>query len=433
MTTKALLLLVFFLCCTRLSAQPGWIWPEDSIKAAKAKEYYALYSDLSKLGNSEEALPYLEWLLAEVANLNVGLYIGAAKTYEDLAEKAEDAAAKASYQEQVLAVYDKRIEYFNHEGDVLNRKAFSAYKFYKDDKAKYPQLIELFDKANSLNGVAAFDNNLIAFMDVLKRSKLTGGAISDEEVLEYYDGISEILEAKIAKEPSEWLIKIQETIDQILIEIVPLDCSFVENTLGSKLKEDPSNLKMAKKVFHLLLTGKCTDSPLFFESAKIIQDEAPSYGFARILAAKRAADDDHEAALKYYNEALSLTDENEKKAETSLDIARIYAAQEQKAMARTHARKALGYQEEMPEAYNLIGNLYYHSYEDCKEGVSRVKDRAVFIAAYDMYRKAGNAKGMEDAKSQFPSIGEIFEEGMQEGDKIVLSCWVKESVVLQKR
>ena len=62
-----------------------------------------------------------------------------------------------------------------------------------------------------------------------------------------------------------------------------------------------------------------------------------------------------------------------------------------------------------------------------------MKDRAVFIAAYDMYRKAGNAKGMEDAKSQFPSIGEIFEEGMQEGDKITLSCWVKESVVLQKR
>ncbi|MEQ8808497.1 MAG: hypothetical protein RIE59_05465, partial [Imperialibacter sp.] len=180
MTTKALLLFAFLLCCARLSAQPGWIWPEDSTKAAKAKEYYALYSDLSKLGNSEEALPYLEWLLAEVANLNVGLYIGAAKTYEDLAEKAEDAAAKASYQGKVLAIYDKRIEYFNHEGEVLNRKAFSAYKFYKDNKAKYPELIELLDKANSLNGVAAFDNNLIAFMDVLKRSKLTGGGISDE-------------------------------------------------------------------------------------------------------------------------------------------------------------------------------------------------------------------------------------------------------------
>jgi tetratricopeptide (TPR) repeat protein len=433
MTTKSVLLFFFFLYSANLIAQPGWVWPTDSADSDKAKEYYALYSDLSKAKNQIEALPYLEWLLDKAPKLNVALYIGATSTYEDLADAETDPAKKLAFQEKTLEVYDKRIEYFGNEGEVLNRKAFASYRYFKDNKAKYPELIELFTKANRLNGIDAFDNNLIAFMDVLKRTKLSGGTISDQEILGYYGEISDILNAKIEKESSPRLIQIQEAVDQLLVGIVPIDCGFVENTLGPKIKQDPSDLKTAKKLFHLLLTGKCTDSPLFYESAEIIQTNEPSYGIARVLAGKRAAEGDYENALKYYNQALDLTDENEKKAETSVDIAKVYSSRGEKALARGHAVKAIGYDQNLAEAYNLIGNLYYHSYEDCKEGVSRVKDRAVFIAAYDMYRKAGNAKGMEEAKSQFPSIGEIFEEGMQEGDKIALSCWVKESVVLQKR
>ena len=55
------------------------------------------------------------------------------------------------------------------------------------------------------------------------------------------------------------------------------------------------------------------------------------------------------------------------------------------------------------------------------------------ISDYEMYQKAGNSKQMEAAKSQFPSIEEIFNESYEEGQKITVDCWINESVTIQRR
>jgi tetratricopeptide (TPR) repeat protein len=212
-----------------------------------------------------------------------------------------------------------------------------------------------------------------------------------------------------------------------------VDCDFVEKNLGPKLKENPSDLKLAKKILQLQLTGKCTDSPLFMTSSKIVNEKEPTYSLSKVIAAKSAADGKTEEAFKYYNQAIELADDNQKKAEIYYDMAKINAADGQKVAARNNARKALSFDPTLSEAYTLIGNLYLGSYDDCRGGESKVKDRAVFIAAYEMYKKAGNTQGMEKAKEQFPSIGEIFEEGMKEGDVLTVGCWVQESVTLQRR
>jgi len=73
------------------------------------------------------------------------------------------------------------------------------------------------------------------------------------------------------------------------------------------------------------------------------------------------------------------------------------------------------------------------SYEDCKGGVSRVQDRAVFLAAYEMYKKAGNSKMMQLAKAQFPSMEEIFELSLKEGETLRVGCWINETVTIQRR
>lgn len=412
-------------------AQPGWNWPEDR---ATAEEKNALYTDFLKQDNFKAALPHLDWLLANAPDLNESLYINGAKIYEGLADNEPDAAKTVQYQEQALSMYDKRIQYFGNEGDVLNRKGYTAYKYYKDNKAKYPDLIKMFEKVYELNGVNTLDNNLLAFMDVVRRFKLTGGAITDVQVLDYYDEIMAIIDLKKATGKNlDRIEKISENIDKLLTATVTVDCEFVENNLGPKLKADPTDLKLAKKILQLQLTGKCTDSPLFMTSSKIVNEKEPTYSLTKVIAQKLAAEGKNEEAFKYYNQAVELADDNQKKAEIYYDMAKINAADGQKVSARANARKALSMDPSFSDAYTLIGNLYLGSYDDCRGGESKVKDRAVFIAAYEMYKKAGNSQGMEKAKEQFPSIGEIFEEGMKEGDVLSVGCWVQESVTLQRR
>jgi len=62
-----------------------------------------------------------------------------------------------------------------------------------------------------------------------------------------------------------------------------------------------------------------------------------------------------------------------------------------------------------------------------------VKSRACYLAAYDMYAKAGDNSGMGRAKSQFPSITDIFSLGMKEGDAIDVGCWIGGSTTIRKR
>jgi hypothetical protein len=57
----------------------------------------------------------------------------------------------------------------------------------------------------------------------------------------------------------------------------------------------------------------------------------------------------------------------------------------------------------------------------------------VYLAAYDMYQRAGDAKGMARAKEQFPSKEEIFLINWSVGDTQRVSCWINETVTIRTR
>ena len=73
-------------------------------------------------------------------------------------------------------------------------------------------------------------------------------------------------------------------------------------------------------------------------------------------------------------------------------------------------------------------NIEIYSKPDCP-----YCDRAVFIAAYAMYQKAGNSSAMANAKSQFPSQEELFLYNMEVGQSYTVGCWINETITLQKR
>jgi len=73
------------------------------------------------------------------------------------------------------------------------------------------------------------------------------------------------------------------------------------------------------------------------------------------------------------------------------------------------------------------------SYEDCKKGQSRVKDRLIFIAAHKMYMRGGHVAQAKSAKAQFPSAEEIFTENYEVKQQLKVDCWINETIILEKR
>jgi tetratricopeptide (TPR) repeat protein len=416
----------------------GWNWPQDPQDRKTAEEKYVLYTDMFNLGNFKAAeVPFL-WLLEKCPDLNPSLYINGAKIFENLADAETNAGQKKIYADSCLMLYDLRIKYFDEEANVLNRKAFYAYKFKYDDTSYYPQLFELFQKAFKLNKGDFLDNNLVAYMDVVRRYKQAGGKLTDDQILDIYDTLSDVIDYKIQKATKmgknvDYLNTSLDQINQLLPTIINVSCEFIDSNLLPKMLQNPNDLKMAKNVFKLAYAQKCFDGKAFLQSAIIVQKNDPQFGMAKLIGDRYYSQEDFKNAILYYDQALDETDENTKKADIYLKEADIYSRQGEKQTARDQAEKCIKVDPSKNECYTTIGNLYFNSFNECKQEVNPVQDRAVYIAAYEMYRKAGNKEGMANAKAQFPSNEDIFTYNMHVGDPIKVGCWINEVVTIQKR
>ncbi|MEP1035665.1 hypothetical protein [Ekhidna sp.] len=416
------------------NAQNGWNWGEQ-IDIAKEKN--VLYTDAKNAKNFKSAVPPLEWLLENTPDLNPSIYINGAKIYQALGKKEKDAAKKESYIQRGLELHDKRIEYYPEDkADIMDRKSIYAYGFYSKTKEKYPYLYEVYSEAFELNGANMNSGNLVAYMNVVYKYRFSGGDLSDEQVIEIYSAISDALEkqkSRVSGDNKKKYDNMMGNVDKLLTATgVEISCTFVEEKLGPKLDEG-NDLNMAKKIFGLMLKGKCLDSPLALKAAGIVQDNEPTFGVAKFMAQKNGQDGNDAKAIEYFQEAAGLTDDNGEKAEMYVNIARIQMKNGQKSTARNSARRALSFDPSYKDAYKLIADLYMGSFDDCKQEQSQVQDRAIFIAAYNEYRKAGNSSGMAAAKAQFPSIEDIFNEGKQEGESLTIGCWINVTVALERR
>lgn len=415
-------------------AQSGWNWPEDPAMREKAQEKNAYYTDMLKADNYSEAIKPLNWLLQNTPDLNTSIYINGVKVYKGLADEVKDTQRKNQLEDSVVTLYDLRMKYFDNKVDVSNRQAYDAYTLWKDRAGKYKELYGLQKNNFYLSGKDIMTVNLIAYLDAMRLYKAKGGDITDDMVLDAYDTISSILEYKIAQSgSSDRLDRIKDLVDKVFSATVQVNCDFVENNLGAKLKADPTNMKLAERIVKFSFAGKCTDTKAFLRAATLVETREKDFGLARLLGLRYKSLQKYDSAEKYLKQAISYSDDNLKKADVYLDLADVASKLGRKSTARSYANNALEQDPSRKEAYDFIGNLYFGSYNDCKGGDNVVKDRAVFIAAYEMYKKAGDAKGMAAAKEQFPSQEEIFTYNMEVGQQVTVGCWINETVTIQKR
>ena len=435
MITKTITFTFFAFAMLSLKAQSVWNWGEDE---DTAKEKQVLYKDYYKSKKYLSALEPLNWLLKNTPNLNPSIYIDGVKIYEALANAETDPAKKEAYIQTALGLYDKRIEVgLGKKADITQRKAGTAYRFYSKTKEKYPYIYEQLTRAYALNGAKMNPGYLVAYMNAIYKYRFAGDELSDQDVIDIYFKISEALntQRKGATEAQKKKIdKSLDTVDKLLVATkVEISCNFVEQQLGPKLNTEEDPLNMAKNIFNFMLKGKCTERPLAMRAAKIIQEREPTYAVAKLIAQRNAQNNNDEVAIQFFEEAARLTDDATEKAEVYLSIAKIQSGNGQKSLSRNSARRALSYNLQFTDAYKHIGDLYMTSFDQCKGEKSQVLDRAVFIAAYGEYSKAGNKKGMQSAKSQFPSIENIFSEGYEEGQSVTVGCWINTTVKIERR
>lgn len=418
-------------------SQADWNWPEDEALKTQAKEKQAYYKLLIATSEFEKAFKELNWLYSNNPELHQTIYIEGVNCIKKIIKKGVDDNRKNALQDSILWMYDQRIAYFENDASALDRKAYEAFQLYYKTPTKYAMLNELYEQAYEANGTGISDFNLNSYMLLAKlyhqRDKQKMPA---EKVLDIHTQISDIIASKLKNGgKADRLKKEQDKTDAWLSSIEGiLTCEFIEEKLLPKFKANPTDLSIAKKIFKYSVQAKCTDKPYFLEaSEQVFESDETTFTLAKVLGSKYLSQGNLSKASEYLNEAKKLASTPDEKFDALIGLASINSKRGNKTKARSLAYEALSVKPGSAEAYNLIGNLYFKSFDDCAGGKSKVVDRGVFLAAYAMYEKAGNASQMKAAKDQFPSKEEIFTESYQAGQKITVSCWINESVAIQTR
>ncbi len=285
-----------------------------------------------------------------------------------------------------------------------------------------------------LNGNKTFDTNILNYFRLVQKQKKKGN-LTDEQVLAVYEELTGILDAQIAAKPekAEKINKKKSQIDDILAKTVVVDCDFIQKNLGPKYTA-AQNVKLAKRIYTLSIANKCISNDLFEKvSYFILEKEPTSTGYKQLGNIQYLKQKKYSKASESYTKALELATESDEKGDILLLLAKLSSAQGKKSSSRDYAHQAIALGYKTSECYILIGNLYMGSFQQCIEKGNPVKNRSIYIAAYEQYKKAGNVAKMNAAKAQFPSMEEIFNQNKTVGDKINTGCWVNETVTLDKR
>jgi tetratricopeptide (TPR) repeat protein len=291
-----------------------------------------------------------------------------------------------------------------------------------------------------ISGNNVTDNNLEAYMKTVQLNAALLKNLTDDQIIQRYDKISDIIDVKIKKalaenkqDVVERLKKSKSTIDDILIKLVKVDCDFVRKNLAPKFKQNPNDLALSKKIFQFMTIGGCIEDPLWLEAAEVIHKTTPDYGLAKNMGKIYAKNGNMEKAEALINESVTLATTPKDKSDSYILQGDILSQKGSKSSAREAYRKAITADASSKEGHEKIGDLYMGSFKDCAKNVSIAEDRLVYIAAYEMYAKAGNQQKMAQARGQFPSVTELFELNWKEGETKSISCWVGETVVLRTR
>lgn len=432
---KLIICLSLIASCSSIFSQ-DWKWGSNE---NKAREQWNLLEQKLVESDYKGAHKACSWLLSNSPQLNVDLYIKASKVYEHLVDQEtndkHDETLIKPLKDTALLIYDKRAQFFGNEAYVLDRKGMVAYDYLYKNKTQTDNLYSLYQKIVDLNGANTTAVNLTYLMRI-SALKYKANTLTKDDIFKLYLKIEDLLDQEFSlysKEgkSTDLLSLNKESIEKTFNKSVELNCEDIKVAFASKFNSTP-NVESAKKIFSSMYTSTCTSDPLFIKATEYLITNQPEGKYYQVLSKVYFNNKEYNKSYDMYEKSLQFAQDSSSKSDIYLSMAQINYTQNNFTASRANALKSLELGHNQTNCYNLIGALYESSYNSCKSE-NTIKAKAVFIAAYDMYAKAGNTERMTATHNSFPTIEEIFMNNLKEGDSIHIDCWINKSISLRKK
>jgi tetratricopeptide (TPR) repeat protein len=421
--------LIFALISVEVSAQCPKGWGPDSIKTTQE---ISLYREFVKQDNYKDALPHWRYVFNNAPGVRQTTHLDGVKIFKYLADNEKDVTKKSKYVDTVLMIFDKRLECFGIDGEVIGRKGIEMVTYQRGEKESFETLKKSVETEKLKTPAFILYYYIYAAVNAYKK-----GLINSDDLLKIYNDVTDIIEKNIkngAKDAKSYQ-DTQITIDELIATTDILNCDNLKAIFEKQYKESPDNKELWNKIYTQMRAAKCADDPLFIEVTEKLYQTDPDEGKARVLAYAYIGAKNYTKAAAYFKAAAEYTTDNDKKAEYWMKVAEIQQVNGDFESSRASALKAASLKPGWGEPYLHIGDLYASSGSRCGSGTG-FESQVVVWTAIDMYEKAKSIDGSAAAKANkqinyfstfMPSTEECFFRSIKDGDTYKVGCWINET------
>ncbi len=451
---------------------------EDSLKCLEQMTNFNMFY---KAKNYTDALEAWNYIVDKCPCAWDGIFTNAQTLFQNLIKNETDSAKKEQYIDQLIMSYEVRNNFFPEKfskGYCLGFKAYNILQYrgktmstvneYNDlldmftqsvemekEKTqpaiwdKYFQLAEVMTKATkdttyvidaygratdyldiSINNAMAKYEADTMLLDSLDRLKAENQYVDEKQI--------QTLARDTARQ-MKLAVNYQKTLAKIEKSVTPYaSCEVLEEVYSKKFEESREDISAINKMVMTMSKSGCISTSLFKEALEVLHNANPNRNSAYWMGnlslrsfVTNQNNDDLDASIRYFQEAVRLSETNDQKADANYMLALAYQTKRSYSESRSAALAALKANPNMGKAYILIGDLYASG---CNDDIPL----SYAWAAADKYQKAAavdpscaSDANAHRAKLRYPSKDELFKRGLNSGDTYHVGGWIQETTTVR--
>lgn len=392
--------------------------------SAECIKYLSYYQEYYKQKNYTEALP--NWrkafkLCPPTASQNM-LLNGMTLIGKEIV-KTKDAQVRAAMIDTVLTLNDLRAEYYpKYAVTAYNSKGQYITQYFKDPQVVYDQLNKIIEINQEKVKPSLLLLDLNAAIELYKKS-----AIGAEDVINTYQNAIALLDKAGNSDDNA---KIRSDIEGLFITSQVASCDNLIALFTPRYEADPNNMDLVRNIVKMLSsTEGCQNNDLFLDAVTKMYKNEPSASSAYYLYRLHSAKNESDMAIKYLEEAVSLSSGDDSlKSDYLIKLAKYCHDNNNMIKALDYAKQAAEINSACQgEAYFTIASIWASSRCNGNE----IESRAKYWVAVDYLQKAkaADASLTDDCNKlisaysvYYPQKAEAFMYDVVDGQSYTVSC-----------
>jgi tetratricopeptide (TPR) repeat protein len=365
------------------------------------------------------------------------IYVDGATMYRSFIDSTANGPIREGLIDTLMLIYDRRMEYFGGEGNVLGRKGKDLLNYRGSDINQVKQANEMLRTSIEIQGEKS--QEAVLFLCVSSGVVLhKKGLLDEDQLIADYVLVAGNL-VKLEKKSSRWK-RTRSRIDELLLKEDILSCKALDNFFAPFIERHRDVISFQETAISCYKPVGCERSPVYTVALENLYRIAPGPESAHNLALQFIAINDLEKADFYLKEALK--GENIKEETRALwyyELAVLSNAREDYCQAIGYAREATRLNSNYGKAYILLGDAIISSRRSLGDDFQR---RTAYWAAADMYEKASMLdpslseeaqKKLSRCTSQYPDREDIFFSDIREGQAYVVEGCINDTTTVRAR